>query len=47
MSDAMADSVLQFAMTTSAVKGTSKANDQAVKSVDSEKLLYRGNRLQK
>ena len=47
MSDAAADAVMQFAMTTSAVKGTSKANDQAVKSVDSESLAYRGNHLQK
>jgi Zn-dependent M28 family amino/carboxypeptidase len=47
MSDATADAVLQFAMTTSAVKGTSKANDQAVKSVDAEKLYYRGSHLQK
>jgi Zn-dependent M28 family amino/carboxypeptidase len=47
MSDAAADAVLQFAMTTSAVKGTSKANDQAVKSVDAESLLYKGSHLQR
>jgi Zn-dependent M28 family amino/carboxypeptidase len=47
MSDAAADAVLQFAMTTSAVKGTSKANDQAVKSVDGDSLAYRGSQLQK
>jgi Zn-dependent M28 family amino/carboxypeptidase len=47
MGDAAADAVLQFAMTTSAVKGTSKAADAAVKSVKSESLLYRGSHLQK
>ncbi len=47
MADATADAVLQFAMTTSAVKGTSKANDQAVKSVDADTLLFKGNKLQK
>jgi Zn-dependent M28 family amino/carboxypeptidase len=47
MSDATADAVLQFAMTTSAVKGTSKANDQAIKSVDADSLMYRGSRLQR
>lgn len=47
MTDASADAVLQFAMTTSAVKGTSQANDNAVKSVDAESLLYRGGHLQK
>ncbi len=47
MGDAAADAVLQFAMTTSAVKGTSKANDAAVKSVDSESLAYRGSHLQR
>jgi Zn-dependent M28 family amino/carboxypeptidase len=47
MSDAAADAVLQFAMTTSAVKGTSKASDAAVKSVDLDSLLYRGSHLQK
>ena len=47
MSDAAADAVLQFAMTTSAVKGTSKANDAAVKSVDLDSLAYRGGHLQK
>lgn len=47
MSDATADVVLQFAMTTSSVKGTSKANDRAVKYVDSAKLLYKGGHLQR
>ena len=47
MSDAVADAVLQFAMTTSAVKGTSKANDQAVGNVSADKLLYKGGRLQR
>ena len=47
MSDAAADAVLQFAMTTSAVKGTSKANDQAIKSVDADSLMYRGSHLQR
>lgn len=47
MSDAAADAILQFAMTTSAVKGTSKANDQAVKSVEAESLLYKGGHLQR
>ena len=47
MTDATADAVLQFAMTTSAVKGTSKANDSAVKSVDIDSLAYRGSHLQK
>lgn len=47
MSDAAADAVLQFAMTTSAVKGTSKANDQSVKSVDADSLAYRGSHLQR
>ena len=47
MADAAADAVLQFAMTTSAVKGTSKANDQAIKTVDADSLLYRGGHLQK
>lgn len=47
MSDAAADAVLQFAMTTSAVKGTSKANDRAVAKVDSESLLYKAGHLQK
>lgn len=47
MSDATADAVLQFAMTTSAVKGTSKANDKAVKFVDPKSLPYKGNRLQR
>lgn len=47
MGDAAADAVLQFAMTTSAVKGTSKANDQAIKSVDADSLMYRGSHLQR
>ena len=47
MADATADAVLQFAMTTSAVKGTSKANDQAVKSVSSESRLHKGRHLQR
>jgi Zn-dependent M28 family amino/carboxypeptidase len=45
--DATAHSVLQFAMTTSAVKGTSRANDRAVKTVPAENLRYRGGHLQK
>ncbi len=47
MGDAAADAVLQFAMTTSAVKGTSKANDRAVKTVDDDSLAYRGSHLQR
>jgi Zn-dependent M28 family amino/carboxypeptidase len=47
MADAAADAILQFAMTTSAVKGTSKANDRAIKSVAADSLLYRGGHLQK
>ena len=47
MGDAAADAVLQFAMTTSAVKGTSKAADAAVGSCPSESLKYKGSRLQK
>lgn len=47
MADAAADAVLQFAMTTSAVKGTSKANDKAVEKVDAKLLLYKGGHLQK
>jgi Zn-dependent M28 family amino/carboxypeptidase len=47
MGDAAADAILQFAMTTSAVRGTSKANDQAVKAVDIDSRLYRGTHLQK
>ena len=34
-------------MTTSAVKGTSKANDRAVKSVALDSLDYRGSQLQR
>ena len=45
--DAAADAVLQFAMTTSAVKGTSKANDRAVKSVPLASLAHRGRHLQR
>ena len=47
LGDAAADSVLQFAMTTSAVKGTSRANDRAVKTVPLASLAYRGGHLQK
>jgi len=47
MVDAASDAVLQFAMTTSAVKGTSKANDRAVSRVDAASLLYKGGHLQK
>jgi Zn-dependent M28 family amino/carboxypeptidase len=47
MADAAADAVLKFAMTTSAVKGTSKANDAAVAKVSSESLQYKGSHLQK
>lgn len=47
LADGVADAVLQFAMTTSAVKGTSRANDRAVKSVDADTLLYRGPRAQR
>src|SRR5215475_1344087 len=42
MSDAIADATLQFAMTTSAVNGTSKASDQATASTD-----FSGNLLRK
>ena len=42
-----ADAVLQFAMTTSAVKGTSKASDRAVTRVKAASLPYRGGHLQK
>jgi Zn-dependent M28 family amino/carboxypeptidase len=47
MSDAAADAVLQFAMTTSSVKGTSRANDRAVSRVQATSLAYRGDHLQK
>ena len=47
LSDATAHAVLQFAMTTSAVKGTSRANDRAVKTVPLASLAYRGGHLQK
>ena len=47
LGDATAHAVLQFAMTTSAVKGTSRANDRAVKTVPLASLAYRGGRLQK
>ena len=47
MADAAADAVLQFAMTTSAVKGTSRAADAAVANVDSERLMYKGSHLQR
>lgn len=47
MADAAADAVLQFAMTTSAVKGTSKASDRAVARVKAASLPYRGGHLQK
>jgi len=42
MSDAIADSILQFAMTTSAVNGTSKASSKATATTD-----YSGNHLRK
>ena len=45
--DAAAHAVLQFAMTTSAVNGTSRANDRAVKSVPLDSLAFRGSHLQK
>jgi Zn-dependent M28 family amino/carboxypeptidase len=47
MADAAADAILQFAMTTSAVKGTSKANDRAVKLVPGDSLAYKGSHLQR
>jgi Zn-dependent M28 family amino/carboxypeptidase len=47
MADAAADAVLQFAMTTSAVKGTSRTADAAVAKVDADSLLYKGSRLQR
>ena len=47
MADAAADAALQFAMTTSAVRGTSRANDRTVVSVAANKLLYKGGRLKK
>jgi hypothetical protein len=45
--DAAADAALQFAMTTSAVKGTGKANDRAVKVMPLDSLAYGGGHLQK
>jgi Zn-dependent M28 family amino/carboxypeptidase len=47
LGDAAADAVLQFAMTTSAVKGTSRANDRAVKRVPAEALAFHGPNLRK
>lgn len=47
MSDAAADAVLQFAMTRSVVKGTSKASDRAVTRVSAKALSYKGSHLQK
>jgi Zn-dependent M28 family amino/carboxypeptidase len=47
MGDAAADGILQFAMTTSSVRGTQKANDQAIKTIDSDAFMYRGSHLQK
>ncbi len=47
MADAAAHAVLHFAMTTSAVRGVSQANDAAVANVDSESLTYKGGHLQR
>jgi Zn-dependent M28 family amino/carboxypeptidase len=47
LGDAAAHTVLQFAMTTSAVKGTSRGNDRAVANVPAAKLAYRGHNLKK
>jgi Zn-dependent M28 family amino/carboxypeptidase len=47
LGDAAADAVLQFATTTSAVRGTSQASDRAVKRVPAETLVFRGHKLQK
>jgi Zn-dependent M28 family amino/carboxypeptidase len=47
MSDAAADAVLQFAMTRSSVKGTSKASDRAVSRVSAKALPFKGSHLQK
>ena len=47
MSDAAADAVLQFAMTRSSVRGTSKANDRAVTRVSAKSLPFKGSHLQK
>ncbi|SHL76232.1 PA domain-containing protein [Roseovarius marisflavi] len=46
MSDAIAHAVLTFAMTTSSVNGTDKANENAVKAT-SETMEYRGSLLQR
>ena len=46
MSDAVAHSVLTFAMTTSAVNGTDKANARALKTI-SESLTFKGPHLKK
>ena len=47
MSDAAADAVLQFAMTRTSVRGTSKANDRAVTRVSAKSLPFKGSHLQK
>ncbi|HEX6015609.1 MAG TPA: M28 family metallopeptidase [Geminicoccaceae bacterium] len=47
LGDGAAHAVLQFATTTSAVKGTSRGNDRAVENVPAAKLAYRGHNLKK
>ena len=47
LGDAAADAVLQFAMTSSAVKGTSRASDRAVQRVSAATLEFRGPNLKK
>jgi Zn-dependent M28 family amino/carboxypeptidase len=47
LGDATADAVLQFAMTSSAVKGTSRASDRAVQRVPAATLAFRGHNLKK
>jgi Zn-dependent M28 family amino/carboxypeptidase len=47
LGDGAAHAVLQFAMTTSAVKGTSRGSDRAVANVPAAKLAYRGHNLKK
>jgi Zn-dependent M28 family amino/carboxypeptidase len=47
LGDAAAHTILQFAMTTAAVKGTSRAADKAIKSVELDSLTHRGGHAQK
>jgi Zn-dependent M28 family amino/carboxypeptidase len=47
LGDAAADAVLQFAMTSSAVKGTSRASDRAVQRVPAATLAFRGPNLKR